>query len=75
MFTTGDDEKIIAELDEFMKQKNDILNAEIPDYLKGNALVVGNVDFRRLVMDRLIASGYIRLADDMTKSASGIWFW
>ncbi|MDD6800609.1 MAG: sigma-70 family RNA polymerase sigma factor [Firmicutes bacterium] len=75
LFTTVDDEKIIAELDEFMKQKNDILNSEIPDYLKGNALVVGNVDFRRLVMDRLIASGYIRLADDMTKSASGIWFW
>ena len=74
LFTTEEDEKIIAELDEFIKKKNDILNAEIPDYLKGNALVVGNVDFRRLVMDRLIANGYIKLADDMIKSASGIWF-
>ena len=74
LFITDEDEKIIAELDEFMKKKNDILNSDIPDYLKGNALVVGNVDFRRLVMDRLISSGYIKLADDMTKSASGIWF-
>lgn len=74
LFQTSADDKTIASLDEFMKKKNAVLAAEIPEYLKGKALVVGNVDFRRCVMERLIASGYIKLAADMTKSPSGIWF-
>ncbi|MHB1152965.1 MAG: sigma-70 family RNA polymerase sigma factor [Eubacteriales bacterium] len=62
-------------LGEYHKKQQEILSAEIPQYLSGCAMFSGNTDFCRLVIDRAISCGYITLPDDMNKSAVGIWMY
>ncbi len=57
----------------YRERRNQILKNDIPSYLYGKAMVSTHVDFRKIVIDRMIASGYIKLPADMNKSAVGIW--
>ena len=66
-------EDIKAIFREFAAKRDGILRREIPDYLRDTALYTANIDFRRLVMDRLIASGDIALHEDMNASSMGVW--
>ncbi len=65
--------KLTALFDEFMTHRNRILQAEIPGYLQKTAMFSTNIDFRRLVMDRLIADGTIELPEDMNRSPMGVY--
>ena len=49
--------------------------ADIPTYLHGKTTIMSNVDFRKLVIDRLIETGWITLAEDMNKSEMGVWMY
>ncbi|MGN1347159.1 MAG: hypothetical protein ACI4V1_10265, partial [Eubacteriales bacterium] len=57
----------------YLERRNQLLAEDIPSYLHGKAVIFANIDFRKLVIDRLIATGWIRLHDDMNRSAMGIW--
>ncbi|MBQ8370304.1 MAG: sigma-70 family RNA polymerase sigma factor [Clostridia bacterium] len=65
--------ELTALFDEFMRQRNRILQEAIPEYLRKTAMFHANIDFRRLVMDRLIADGTIVLHEDMNRSAMGVY--
>ena len=58
---------------DFAEKSDRILKEDIPSYLWNTALFTANIDFRRLVLDRLIASGFIVLPKDMNASPMGIW--
>jgi len=66
-------DEIRAIMHDFAVARDVILNREIPDYLRDTALYTSNIDFRRLVMDRLIKSGDIVLHEDMNRSSMGVW--
>jgi len=59
--------------DEFAKVRIQTLDAAIPAHLRKTALYNSNIDFRYLVIHRLIDEGYITLHEDMYKSAMGIY--
>ncbi len=59
--------------DEYDSRRHALYMAEIPSYLYGKMTVMSNVDFRKLVIDRLIETGWIKLAPDMNKSEMGVW--
>ena len=65
--------ELSALFDEFMVHRNRILGEEIPGYLQKTAMFSTNIDFRRLVMDRLIADGTIVLPEDMNQSPMGVY--
>lgn len=65
--------ELTALFDEFMVHRNRILGEEIPGYLQKTAMFSTNIDFRRLVMDRLIADGTIILPEDMNRSPMGVY--
>lgn len=60
-------------LKDFAARRDEVFEQEIPAYLRDTAYYSSVVDFRRLVLDRLIASGDIVLHEDMTKSAMGVY--
>jgi len=65
--------ELTALFNEFMVHRNRILGEEIPGYLQKTAMFSTNIDFRRLVMDRLIADGTIILPADMNRSSMGVY--
>lgn len=75
LLITSYETKLDELLGEYHRRQQEILSAEIPQYLRGFAMFSGNTDFRRLVIDRGIGCGYITLPDDMNKSAVGIWMY
>lgn len=64
---------IIDILCDFNAEKAKIFDADIPDYLKNTAVFYNTMDIRRLCLDRAIDCGYVKLHEDMNKSAMGIW--
>ena len=67
-------EKIKEIYSKFNETRTSILGEAIPSYLdRKNAMYTSNIDFRYLVIHRLIEDGYIRLHEDMNKSAMGIY--
>ena len=59
--------------DDYLACRHALLMADIPTYLHGRTTIMSNVDFRKLVIDRLIETGWITLAPDMNKSEMGVW--
>ncbi|MBR5313353.1 MAG: sigma-70 family RNA polymerase sigma factor [Clostridia bacterium] len=59
--------------DDYLARRHALLMADIPTYLHGKTTIMSNVDFRKLVIDRLIETGWITLAPDMNKSEMGVW--
>ena len=58
---------------EYLGRRHELLMDDIPTYLHGKTTIMTNVDFRKLVIDRLIETGWITLAPDMNKSEMGVW--
>jgi len=56
----------------YLECRNKLLADDIPSYLHGTAAVMTNIDFRKLVIDRMTETGYIKLPCDMNKSAVGV---
>lgn len=75
LFPTKYSEAIDDLYDEYMDRRYALLAADIPAYLHGKTMICTNVDFRKLVMDRLIETGWIKLHDDMNKSEMGVWMY
>ncbi|MBQ2546380.1 MAG: hypothetical protein II557_08820, partial [Clostridia bacterium] len=71
--STSQNDSIATIIQKCRSAENEILREDIPAYLYKEALVSSNIDLRRLVMDRLIASGDIVLPEDMNKSAMGVY--
>ena len=66
-------EKINALYISYFERCNQLLKEDIPTYLHGKTMICTQIDFRRLVIDRMIETGYIKLKEDMNKSAMGVW--
>ncbi len=73
LFVTSYSESIDDLYDDYLGRRHALLMADIPTCLHGKATIMGNVDFRKLVIDRMIETGWITLADDMNKSEMGVW--
>lgn len=73
LFVTSYGEAIDTLYDAYLDRRHELLMNDIPPYLHGKTTIMSNVDFRRLVIDRLIETGWITLADDMNKSEMGVW--
>ena len=73
LFPTSFGEAIDTLYDAYLDRRHALLMNDIPTYLHGKTNIMSNVDFRRLVMDRLIETGWIKLASDMNKSEMGVW--
>ena len=73
LLTTSHDAAVAALLAEFDSQKSAILKHDIPAYLRDRAMYESGVDLRKLVIDRALENGAIRLAEDMNRSAIGVW--
>ena len=73
LFVTTHSEAIDALYDDYLARRHALLMADIPTYLHGKTTIMSNVDFRKLVIDRLIETGWIVLAEDMNKSEMGVW--
>ena len=73
LFVTSYSEAIDTLYDDYLDRRHALLMADIPSYLHGRTTIMTNVDFRKLVIDRLIETGWIKLADDMNKSEMGVW--
>jgi len=73
LFVTSYSEAIDTLYDDYLDRRHALLMADIPTYLHGKTTIMTNVDFRKLVIDRLIETGWITLADDMNKSEMGVW--
>lgn len=75
LFVTSYGEAIDTLYDAYLARRHELLMNDIPPYLHGKTTIMSNVDFRRLVIDRLIETGWIVLADDMNKSEMGVWMY
>ena len=73
LFVTSYSEAIDNLYDDYLDRRHALLMADIPAYLHGKTTIMTNVDFRKLVIDRLIETGWITLAPDMNKSEMGVW--
>lgn len=61
------------ELNSLHKCTAEVLDNDIPHYLRGKAFVEANCDMRKLVIENLIADEYIKLPADMNRSAVGVY--
>lgn len=75
LFPTSFGEAIDTLYDAYLDRRHELLMNDIPPYLHGKTTIMSNVDFRRLVIDRLIETGWITLAEDMNKSEMGVWMY
>ena len=73
LFVTSYSEAIDTLYDDYLGRRHKLLMNDIPTYLHSKTTIMSNVDFRRLVIDRLIETGWITLAEDMNKSEMGVW--
>lgn len=73
LFVTSYSEAIDTLYDAYLGRRHKLLMDDIPTYLHGKTTIMSNVDFRKLVIDRLIETGWITLAPDMNKSEMGVW--
>lgn len=73
LLPSSHDRVAVDELNSLRKRTAEILDGDIPHYLRGKAMVEANCDMRKLVIDNLIADGYIKLPADMNRSAVGVY--
>ncbi len=73
LFISSYSEAIDTLYDDYLDRRHELLMNDIPTYLHGKTTIMTNVDFRKLVIDRLIETGWITLAPDMNKSEMGVW--
>lgn len=76
LLTASTDEEATKLLSDYNKQSQDILLADIPAYLYGKAMVSLDTDqFRTLVLEFTLKTGYITLPADLNSSAVGVWLY
>ena len=76
MLSIGEDNNIVSLLNDYLLKAKSILDDDIPEYLRDKSLVTsGMIQFRTLVLQYAINTGYIKLPKDMNKSAMGVWLY
>ncbi|MCL2814501.1 MAG: sigma-70 family RNA polymerase sigma factor [Oscillospiraceae bacterium] len=67
---------IIGLLENYLEKAKNILDADIPEYLRGKSMITSDmVQFRTIALQHAINTGYIKLPGDMNKSAMGVWLY
>ena len=76
ILSTAENKAIIELLENYLAKAKSILDSDIPEYLRGNSMVTSDmIQFRTLVIQHAVNTGYIILPEDMNKSAMGVWLY
>jgi RNA polymerase sigma factor (sigma-70 family) len=76
MLSSDENSSIIALLEDYLAKAKNILEGDIPKYLWGKSMVTSDmIQFRTLALQHAIDTGYIKLPEDMNKSAVGVWLY
>ena len=76
IISSGENKNIISLLEKYLVKAKSILENDMPEHLWGKSMVTSDmIQFRTLVLQYAINTGYIALPKDMNKSAIGVWLY